>query len=84
MICQIACPDPVMAPIALNGADVTPEAIASMIVLQLMLTYWTPLSTTFQTAPIGLVQWLEIIAFALFSSLIIALEKYWTWRERST
>ena len=33
MICQIACPDPVMAPIALNGADVTPEAIASMIVL---------------------------------------------------
>ena len=58
--------------------------IASMIVLQLMLTYWTPLSTTFQTAPIGLVQWLEIIAFALFSSLIIALEKYWTWRERST
>ena len=59
-------------------------ALSSMIVLQLMLTYWTPLSATFQTTPIGLVQWLEIIAFALFSSLIIALEKYWTRRERST
>jgi magnesium-transporting ATPase (P-type) len=58
--------------------------IAAMLALQLLLTYWTPLNTTFQTAPIGIVQWLQIIAFALFSSLVIALEKRWTRKERST
>ena len=58
--------------------------IAAMLALQLLLTYWAPLNATFQTAPIGFVQWLQIIAFALFSSLVIALEKRWTRRERST
>ena len=42
-----------------------------------MMTYWAPLNATFQTAPIGLSEWGEIFAFALFSSLIIALEKRW-------
>ena len=51
--------------------------IVAMAVLQLLLTYWAPLNATFQTAPIGLSELGEIFAFALFSSLIIALEKRW-------
>ena len=58
--------------------------VASMLALQLLLTYWAPLNASFQTAPIGVVQWLEILAFALFSSLVIALEKRWARKERST
>ena len=58
--------------------------VASMLALQLLLTYWAPLNATFQTAPIGVVQWLEILAFALFSSLVIALEKRWARKVRST
>lgn len=57
--------------------------IASTVVLQLLLTYWAPLNAAFQTAPIGLVEWAEIFAFALCSSLIIALEKCWTNSRRS-
>ncbi len=51
--------------------------IVAMTVLQLLLTYWAPLNASFQTAPIGLAAWVEIFAFALFASLIIALEKRW-------
>ena len=57
--------------------------IASTVFLQLLLTYWAPLNAAFQTAPIGLVEWAEIFAFALCSSLIIALEKCWTNSRRS-
>jgi cation-transporting P-type ATPase F len=58
--------------------------IATMLALQMLLTYCAPLNATFQTAPIGIVQWLQIFAFALLSSLVIALEKRWTRKERST
>ena len=52
--------------------------IAAMIVLQGLFTYWPPLNAVFQTAPIGWQQWAEIVAFALFCSSVIALEKRWT------
>ncbi len=52
--------------------------VASMLILQMLLTYWTPLNALFQTAPIGLVEWGEIVAFAALCSIIIALEKRWT------
>jgi hypothetical protein len=55
-----------------------------MLVLQLLLTYWLPLSSLFQTAPIGLRQWAEIIAYAALCSLLIGLEKHWSTRRRST
>ena len=52
--------------------------LAAMAILQLLLTYWPPLNAVFQTAPISLAAWGEIVAFALFCSLIIGLDKYWT------
>ena len=52
--------------------------VASMLILQMLLTYWAPLNALFQTAPIGLVEWGEIVAFAALCSIIIALEKRWT------
>ena len=56
--------------------------IASMLGLQLLLTYWPPLNALFQTAPIGRVEWLEIAAVAWLCSLLIALEKKWTNRTQ--
>lgn len=58
--------------------------LAAMLALQLLLTYWPPLNAAFQTAPIGQQEWLEIVAFALFSSLVVGLEKRWSNRRRST
>jgi magnesium-transporting ATPase (P-type) len=58
--------------------------LGAMAVLQLLFTYWAPLNKVFQTAPISLRQWLEILAVALLSSLIIAGEKHWANRHRST
>ena len=52
--------------------------VASMLALQLLLTYWPPLNRVFQTAPISVIDWLEIVGFALCASLAIALEKRWT------
>jgi magnesium-transporting ATPase (P-type) len=50
--------------------------LATMAVLQLLLTYWPPLNAAFQTAPIGLAEWGEIIAFAWLCSLVVGLEKW--------
>jgi len=58
--------------------------VAIMLLLQLLLTYSPFLNAIFQTAPIGWRQWLEIVAFAWFASLVIALEKYWTVHRSST
>jgi magnesium-transporting ATPase (P-type) len=53
---------------------------AIMLVLQLLLTYWAPLNAVFQTAPIGLDEWLEITVIAALSSITIGLEKQWAAR----
>jgi cation-transporting ATPase F len=58
--------------------------VGAMLVLQGLFTYWPPLSSIFQAAPIGLAQWAEIIVFAWLCSLLIGLEKYWTNRRSST
>jgi len=58
--------------------------VAAMAGLQLLLTYWPPLATAFQTAPIGWLEWLEIGAVAWAISLIVGLEKRWLGRRRST
>jgi hypothetical protein len=55
-----------------------------MLSLQLLLTYWPPLYTIFEMAPIGWVEWLEILAVAWTCSLLIGLEKYLSARPRST
>jgi magnesium-transporting ATPase (P-type) len=57
--------------------------IASMLALQLLLTYWPLLNAVFQTAPIGWQEWGEILAVGLASSLLIGLEKYWSHGHRS-
>jgi magnesium-transporting ATPase (P-type) len=54
------------------------SGLAAMAVLQLLLTYWPPLNTAFQTAPIGLLEWGEIFAFAWLCSLVVGVEKWWT------
>lgn len=54
------------------------SGVASMLALQLLLTYWPPLNTLFQTAPIGWTEWAEITLFAWFCALLIGLEKRWT------
>jgi magnesium-transporting ATPase (P-type) len=51
--------------------------LATMAVLQLLLTYWPPLNAAFQTAPIGLVEWGEIVGFAWLCSLVVGVEKWW-------
>ena len=58
--------------------------VGAMLVLQGLFTYWPPLSSVFQAAPIGLAQWGEIIVFAWLCSLLIGLEKYWSNRRGST
>ncbi|MCF8199953.1 MAG: HAD-IC family P-type ATPase [Sulfuritalea sp.] len=45
--------------------------------LQMAITYWTPLNTAFGTSPIDARAWGEIIAIALVAMLIIELEKRW-------
>jgi magnesium-transporting ATPase (P-type) len=54
--------------------------VGIMLALQLLLTYAAPLNAVFHTAPIGLDEWLEILAVAALSSGIIALEKRWAAR----
>ena len=52
--------------------------LAAMAFLQLLLTYWPPLNRAFQTAPIGLAAWSEIVAFAWLCSAVVGLEKWWS------
>ena len=49
--------------------------LITMAVLQLFFTYAPVMNRLFATAPIGLSEWLEIGAFALFCGLVIGLEK---------
>ncbi len=51
--------------------------LAAMTALQLLLTYWPPLNTAFQTAPIGLSAWGEIVLVALGAGLVVGIEKGW-------
>jgi magnesium-transporting ATPase (P-type) len=50
--------------------------LGSMAALQMALTYLPVMNRLFQTAPIGLVEWGEISAVALLSSLLIGTEKW--------
>ena len=50
--------------------------LGSMAVLQLAFTYSPLMNTLFQSAPIGLGQWLEIFLVALVCSLLVGVEKY--------
>jgi magnesium-transporting ATPase (P-type) len=45
--------------------------------LQLAITYWTPLNAAFATAPIDARAWGEIAVIALAALLVIELEKRW-------
>ncbi|MBS1143821.1 MAG: ATPase, type [Proteobacteria bacterium] len=49
--------------------------IGAMIVLQLAMTYLPAMNRVFATAPIGLTEWLEILAVGLTCSLIVGIEK---------
>lgn len=58
--------------------------LGSMLVLQLLLTYWPPLNAAFQTAPIGWEAWVQIVAVAIASSLLVGAEKRLFQRQRTT
>lgn len=49
--------------------------IGTMAALQLLFTYAPIMNRLFATAPIGLTEWLEIGAFALFCGLVVGTEK---------
>ncbi|MBL8429272.1 MAG: cation-transporting P-type ATPase [Dechloromonas sp.] len=49
--------------------------IATMLTLQILLTYLPMMNQLFQTAPIGLEEWATIVSFAVFSSAVVALEQ---------
>lgn len=49
--------------------------VGIMLGLQLLLTYVPVMNQLFQTAPIGVAEWLEIVAVALSCSLVIGIEK---------
>ncbi|WP_291989158.1 cation-transporting P-type ATPase [Candidatus Accumulibacter sp. ACC007] len=49
--------------------------VLTMAVLQALLTYLPLLNRLFATAPIGLRQWLEIVAVGLFAYLVVGVEK---------
>jgi len=57
---------------------------AAMLALQLLFTYAPAMNAMFQTAPIGWVEWAEIGVVAAGCSLLIAMEKAWANRARST
>ncbi len=48
-----------------------------MALLQLLLTYVPLMNRLFATAPIGAVAWLEILAVAMLSSLVVSVDKLW-------
>jgi magnesium-transporting ATPase (P-type) len=56
--------------------------IGTMVALQIALTYLPFMNALFQTAPIGMEEWLMILAIAIVSSLLIGLEKAITTRKR--
>ena len=56
--------------------------IGTMLALQIALTYLPFMNALFQTAPIGMEEWLTILAISLISSLLIGLEKAITTRKR--
>ena len=58
--------------------------VGSMMLLQLAMTYLPVMNQLFGTAPIGVAKWLEITLVALFSSSVIALEKWLTYRRAAS
>lgn len=57
--------------------------VASMIVLQMLYTYAAPMNRLFHSAPIGLTDWIHIVAVSLVIYLVIVLEKSF-WLRSST
>lgn len=55
--------------------------IGTMVALQIALTYLPFMNALFHTAPIGMEEWLMILAVAIVSSLLIGLEKTITKRK---
>ncbi|MDD1620881.1 MAG: cation-transporting P-type ATPase [Methylococcaceae bacterium] len=58
--------------------------VISMILLQLMFTYWPPMHMLFGSAAIGYDEWLLILAVGVLSYGVIGLEKLvvrWFWRD---
>jgi magnesium-transporting ATPase (P-type) len=56
--------------------------VATMTVLQLLLTYTPLMNQLFATAPIGVTEWLEIFAVGMASALVVGGAK--RWRSRAT
>jgi magnesium-transporting ATPase (P-type) len=54
--------------------------VATMAVLQLLLTYTPLMNRLFATAPIGMQEWLEIFAVGLLASLVVGIDKRWVQR----
>lgn len=68
----------------LFGNRYTWLAIAILLVLQSLLTYWPPMQTLFGTAAIGWDAWQRITIFALALLIVVELEKYMLRRGRTS
>jgi magnesium-transporting ATPase (P-type) len=55
--------------------------VATMAVLQLLLTYVPLMNRLFATAPIGVAEWLEIFAVGVVSALVVGADKQWASRQ---
>ncbi|MDN3516326.1 cation-transporting P-type ATPase [Aquisalimonas lutea] len=74
---------PALASGPLRGNPWVPGAIAGIVVLQLLFTYAPPLQLLFGTRPLGVVDWLPVIAAGVAVFLAVELEKSLLARFRS-
>jgi magnesium-transporting ATPase (P-type) len=54
--------------------------VATMAVLQLLLSYAPLMNRLFATASIGIQEWLEIFAVGMMASLVVGIDKRWSQR----
>jgi len=50
---------------------------SAMLLLQMAFTYWPPFNRVFGTAPIPWQMWAIICSFALFSAVLVEMDKVW-------
>ncbi len=55
----------------------------AMVALQMAFTYVPAFNRVFQTAPIGVSEWLSIVAFAVMCAAIVEIEKRWRFSRAS-
>jgi magnesium-transporting ATPase (P-type) len=66
---------------SLRGNPWIYAAIVGIVILQLLFTYWGPMTELFGTAPIDWAAWLWTLMLGLLVFLAVEIEKTWRRRE---